>query len=179
MKNVIFVATLILGLNVQAGVYKCVDADGKKTYSSKPCSQEGINKAVKAAKDNEEAKKQEEAEARRRERNSQIRLEEQLIQDRARIENELNQWRKTTTFDLVFNSPWDGSVAQIDRYLESTLKDPDSLDIIACGNVMTNGNEFRVWCKYRARNSFGGYVVEAKSYKITSSGVVYSVSDYY
>lgn len=78
----------------------------------------------------------------------------------------------------VENSPWDGSVRQVERYLKDNLKDPDSLDVISWSNVLPDGDGFKVRCSYRAKNSFGGFVVEEKIFLLNSDGRITGVLDY-
>lgn len=55
----------------------------------------------------------------------------------------------------------DGSVSQIERYLRTNLKDPDSLDFIKWVGPVLTDNAWTVMVTYRAKNSFGGYVIES------------------
>ena len=75
--------------------------------------------------------------------------------------------------ELVENSAWDGSVYQVVEWLKNNLKDPDSLEFIEWSPVeKTVTGDFRVRVKYRAKNSFGGYMVENKIFVLDSSGSV-------
>lgn len=64
------------------------------------------------------------------------------------------------------NSTWDAAVRPVTEYLETHLKDPDSVEYIEWSPVHLYHVEgkpyWRVRAKYRAKNSFGGYVVEEK-----------------
>ena len=63
--------------------------------------------------------------------------------------------------ETVVNSPWNGSVWQVEHYLKKRLKDPDSFQAVEWGVVVpVPGGTYQVRCVYRAKNSFGGYVVE-------------------
>jgi len=66
-----------------------------------------------------------------------------------------------TTNEVVYNSPFDHSVSQVANYIKPRLKDPASFEVIAWGDVI-KGPEgaYQVSCLYRAKNSFGAYVVE-------------------
>lgn len=79
------------------------------------------------------------------------------------------------------SSAWDGSVEPVMRYLRENLKDPKSLDVAEWSPVstITLGGEpyWAVRCKYRAKNSFGGYVIENKVFLIRQNTVV-RVVDY-
>lgn len=78
---------------------------------------------------------------------------------------------------VVSNSGWDGSVHQVERYLKRNLKDPSSLNVIEWGNVVpgTDGG-FMVRVKYRAKNSFGGYVIEHQVFSLDAQGNVTGVA---
>jgi hypothetical protein len=80
----------------------------------------------------------------------------------------------------AFNDPRDSSVIQVKEYLNSTLNDPDSLIIIEWSEVMKNKDgSFLVRCKYRAKNSFGGYVTKNQVFKIDKEGLgIKSVYNY-
>ena len=76
----------------------------------------------------------------------------------------------------VQNSPYDASVHQVKSYLKKTLKDPSSYEKIEWGPVVeSSGNEgykYVVRHKYRAKNSYGGYVVEHQIFYLDSQGNV-------
>ncbi len=78
----------------------------------------------------------------------------------------------------VKNSSWDGSVSQVVRYLKNNLKDPNSYESIEWGNVTRTDNGYVVRHKYRAKNSFGGYVIEHQIFHIDWQGNITSVSSY-
>jgi hypothetical protein len=77
---------------------------------------------------------------------------------------------------VVTNSAWDGSVWQVERYLKrELLKDPDSYQSIEWSQVRkTEGGGYMVRHKFRARNSFGGYVVSSYGFVLDSNGTVVS-----
>ena len=75
---------------------------------------------------------------------------------------------------VVSNNGWDGSVFQVEKYLKTTLKDPESLQIIQWGKVTKDGQSYSVSVEYRAKNSFGGFVVETKKFILDSNGNVVS-----
>ena len=74
------------------------------------------------------------------------------------------------------NSPWDGSVYEVKTFLENHLKDPDSVEYIDWYKPSLkehNGDEYwGVKVKYRAKNSFGGYVVNTQLFLIKDGNVV-------
>ncbi|MEW6595673.1 MAG: zinc ribbon domain-containing protein [Thermodesulfobacteriota bacterium] len=80
--------------------------------------------------------------------------------------------------EVVENSAWDGSVAQVETWLRQNLKDPDSLEFIEWSRVVKGKGGFMVRVKYRAKNSFGGYVVEQKLFTLDTTGAVTGSLDY-
>lgn len=78
-----------------------------------------------------------------------------------------------TPAEIVSNSPWDGSVHQVVSWLQANLKDPKSLDVIEWSRIIKpDSGGFMVRCKYRAKNSFGGYIVEEKLFFLDATGKV-------
>lgn len=75
----------------------------------------------------------------------------------------------------IANSPWDGSVYEVKSYLNKTLKDPKSYEGIEWSNVTEKEGYFFVRHKYRAKNSFGGYVIETCIFKLDDNGSVIAV----
>jgi len=75
---------------------------------------------------------------------------------------------------VVENSPWDNSVSQVKRWLEKNAKDPKSLEYIEWSKVTRDGAGFLVRVKYRAKNSFGGYVIDEKIFVLDGRGEVVS-----
>lgn len=76
---------------------------------------------------------------------------------------------------VVFNSEWDGSVRQVKRYLLNQLKDPDSFEAIDWSPVKQIDRpdaKFMVRCQYRAKNSYGGYVVSNQLFYLDGKGNV-------
>ena len=82
--------------------------------------------------------------------------------------------------EVVYNSEWDGSVRQVEQWFDKNLKDPDSFEAVEWGKVvkLDDGLGFAVRCKYRAKNSFGGYNVEHKLFTLDPKGNIILVADY-
>jgi hypothetical protein len=75
--------------------------------------------------------------------------------------------------EMVINSAWDGSVSQVKTWLKANLKDPKSLECIEWSKVSKQSDGgYMVRVKYRAKNGFGGYVVENKVFFLDSTGTV-------
>jgi hypothetical protein len=90
-----------------------------------------------------------------------------------------NKTSTSTPHEIVYNSSWDGSVSQVKTWLKANLKDPRSLEFVEWSPVSkTNDGGFMVRVKYRAKNSFGGYVVENKVFFLNSVGTVTKSFDY-
>lgn len=62
-------------------------------------------------------------------------------------------------------SVWDGSHSKLQSYIKENLKDPSSFDHIETRYSYVNGT-FIVTMKYRAKNSFGGMIIEEVKAKI-------------
>ena len=80
--------------------------------------------------------------------------------------------------ETVYNSAWDGSVHQVERFLKKTLKDPKSFDAIEWSpvkKVNLSTHKFIVRCKYRAKNSFGGYVITNQLFYLDAKGRIVNV----
>ncbi len=72
----------------------------------------------------------------------------------------------------ITNSAWDGSVPGVERYLQMTLKDPDSYKGIEWSPIAKNCDGYSVRHKYRAKNSFGGYVIDETVFMLNPDGIV-------
>lgn len=74
------------------------------------------------------------------------------------------------------NSSWDGSVSIVKQALQINLKDPDSVEFISWGEpflVKIDGRYYwAVRVNYRARNSFGGMVIEERVALIRNNQVI-------
>lgn len=77
-------------------------------------------------------------------------------------------------------SAFDGSVHHVERFLKNNLKDPKSYEGIEWGNLVEQdmpGYSYTIWHQYRAKNSFGGYVVSKQMFYLDSLGSVVNVED--
>lgn len=77
---------------------------------------------------------------------------------------------------VVSNSSWDASVKQVKEYLKKNAKDASSIEYLEWSSVRRepDGN-FAVRVKYRAKNSFGAFVVENVLVRLDKNGNVLSV----
>lgn len=84
--------------------------------------------------------------------------------------------------EIVTNSSFDASVHQVERFLKDQyLKDPDSYQGIEWSSVQVVDSEptyrYYVRHKFRAKNSFGGYIVENKIFYLNKNGDVVDVKE--
>lgn len=89
-----------------------------------------------------------------------------------RREEELNKR------EYVGNDDYTGSVKQVVTYLKENLKDPRSYESISWSKVMHKDGYYIVRHKYRAKNGFGGYVIENKLFYIDLYGKVYKIQEF-
>lgn len=98
---------------------------------------------------------------------------------KASIEEGMKKARAKTDKKLggmdVQNSSFDGSVRQVEKYLKSNLKDPNSYESIDWSQVKETENGYEVRHKYRAKNSLGGYMIENHIFYIDLKGNVIKV----
>lgn len=84
-----------------------------------------------------------------------------------------------TPREKVFNSPWDGSVQQINDWFKYNLKDPDSLQVISWGEVTKPKDteyKYSVHVHYRSKNGFGGYVIDRAFFLFDANGNIVEVA---
>jgi hypothetical protein len=62
--------------------------------------------------------------------------------------------------------------AVVSVYLKQSLNDPSSLKDLNCGRITAGSSAWEIDCKYRAKNSFGGYVVENRRFLLKGNNVV-------
>lgn len=84
----------------------------------------------------------------------------------------------SVTNKTVYNSSWDGSVRQVEIYLKSNLRDPNSYEGIEWSKVQETSDGYSVRHKYRAKNGFGGYVVANQIFYMDADGNVTNVTDF-
>lgn len=73
------------------------------------------------------------------------------------------------------NSAWDAAVAPVVAFLKANLKDPKSVEYVEWSPVTLMELDQFYWAvrvKYRAKNSFGGYVLEQKLFLMQHGKVV-------
>jgi len=90
--------------------------------------------------------------------------------------------RRLSKKEVVYNSAWDGSVYQVERYLKKNLADPKSFDAIEWSKVVVFNDDiirtanlkhkYAVRCKFRNKNMFGGYVINNVLFFLDAQGNV-------
>ena len=83
-----------------------------------------------------------------------------------------------TEQEAVTNSPIDGSVRSVEKYIKDNLKDPDSYTSVKWSEVQKEGNGYVVAVEYKANNSFGAAVTNKEVYHLDNEGNVKSVDEY-
>lgn len=79
---------------------------------------------------------------------------------------------------LKGNFHWDGSITQVKDWLGENLEHPGSVEYIEWSPVTENAGNYIVRVKYRAKDSFGDYVVSNQVFTLDKDGTVTNVRDY-
>jgi len=69
-------------------------------------------------------------------------------------------------------SSWDGVPYAAERYIKSIAKDPDSVEFDGCNKIRFSDDGWVTSCKVRAKNSFGGYVLNVYKFTINHNRVI-------
>lgn len=81
----------------------------------------------------------------------------QLAAD-AKAEEELNK-QEEAAGKKPRRNPWNGNIYEVTEYMDRTLLDPESFEAIEWSPVIFSKDCWSVRCKYRAKNTLGGYVI--------------------
>ena len=74
--------------------------------------------------------------------------------------------------DTTYHPGMGPRAVRVEVYLKTHVKDPDSLQIIEWGQeVELSSGHYAIWCKWRAKNSFGGYTVEDRNFLLEGDKV--------
>ena len=114
------------------------------------------------------------------EREKTRRAKEEQARKSAQRKREREAAEKAAQEVKVENSAFDGAVPQVVDYLKQTLRDFNSAQWIEWSPVeKVSGKpyKFRVRCKYRAENGFGGKTIANQIFLIDSNGQVINVID--
>ncbi|WP_233595278.1 MULTISPECIES: hypothetical protein [Corallococcus] len=70
------------------------------------------------------------------------------------------------------NSPWDGSVPEVERYLKKVMNDPDSYEHVSSSAPVARDAFWIVKSSFRGKNAFGGKVLNTRYFFIQQGQVV-------
>jgi len=95
-------------------------------------------------------------------------------QERKVQEAEMVRQKRIARFgEPPVNSAWDGSVRCVKEYLKEIARDPDTVKFEKWGKVSYNEQDgWLVWCQFRGKNAFGGYVRDINWFVIRHGRVV-------
>ena len=63
-------------------------------------------------------------------------------------------------------------ISVVKQYLSKSLKDPHSIEYISWSKPVFKNGSWIVRVRYRAKNSFGGYVVESRIFHVKDSLII-------
>jgi hypothetical protein len=144
----------------EIAVERCI-----KTHGSENCQEDGsITDSYKLVLEQQQKQKEEQ------ERIAQERkIEQERKMEEMRIAQEEFNKKEERRKGFHCLSPWNGSHRQTVELIKKNLKDPKSFEHIETRiTPVENGNHV-VFTKYRAKNSFGGYVVETQPSAISNA----------
>jgi hypothetical protein len=78
---------------------------------------------------------------------------------------------------VVFNSPWNQSVEQVERYLKRHAHNADSIEVMEWGKVARVGQGYQVRCTFRSRNVLGKVATASKVFVLDKNGEVTDILD--
>lgn len=84
--------------------------------------------------------------------------------------------KSSPSFTKVSQSNWDGSVAPVKRWIKRHAKDPESIEFIEWSKLKPTIKGYEVTVKYRAKNSFGAYVIDRQTFLLDNAGNVLNVT---
>ena len=165
-----------------AGINTCKAPDGTRYFTDEPCpSGYALSETRKTDRERTEERREawraQKESVRKQAAADESERQRKLIEKSIKMEQELKSWHEYRDSNRALALSGKG-IRAVDNYLNEVLKDPDSLQIIDCSPVMTNGVLYKARCKYRAKNSFGGYVVSNQVFHMYVNGEVEKVTDY-
>lgn len=176
MNKRVFISALFLASTAaSAQAYRCIE-NGKPIFSDRPCASIQVKKTEKQQEEKTAAQLQAEFEAEQADIKEGERLKAKTEADKKK---KLEDAQRSCQAEknkpaVVANSGWDGSVQQVKRFLDKTLRDPASFEAIEWGSVRRTCDGYFVLVKYRARNGFGGMVISTKAFTLDTNGLVVS-----
>ena len=78
---------------------------------------------------------------------------------------------------VVFNSPWNQSVEQVERYLKRHTHNADSIEVLEWGKVARVDQGYQVRCTFKSRNVLGNVATQSKVFVLDKNGEVSDIRD--
>ena len=143
------IALLLPAFTANAEMFKCVDPDGNVSFQGEPCP------------DNQVTEWKRETEQQKKERVQQ--------ESTSAKQAEAESWMEA-------NLPEAAEQAVLE-YLNTSLKDPDSLKDFEIVETVKNDTGYRSHIRYRATNSYGAYGLDEKIAEFDASGEIIDFRD--
>lgn len=152
MRTLLLLLTLFVTLPASAREYQCI-MDNRIVWQDTPCKGDphgGMNTVGE--------------EMERRRKTKEAATAQTAAKQRACEENFVGKASLAVAYD--------GAIPGVERYIKRSLKDPDSMQIIEWGRPAKDCAGYTTTVKFRAKNSYGGYVVETHIVTLDPSGAV-------
>lgn len=171
MKGIIYTCFLLLAPSVHAQMYKCSDASGNVSYQGQPCDAEQTMEWQRETDKQRAIRERQEAIAAKENKARASNAEPSFAQKEAQLRSkeELARWSAA--------EPTDEMLQSLDTYLHTHLKDPDSLKDLEWVETVTSGFTYKSHIRFRAANSFGGYVLNEKLIRFNDASEVVEFVD--
>lgn len=138
----LLIALLLPAFTANAEMFKCLDPDGNVSFQGEPCP------------DNQVTEWQRETEQQKKER-----VQQESISAK---QDEAESWMEA---DLP-----EAAEQAVLEYLNTSLKDPDSLKDFEIVETVRNDTGYRSHIRYRATNSYGAYGLDEKIAEFDAGG---------
>ncbi|HAO25506.1 MULTISPECIES: DUF4124 domain-containing protein [unclassified Methylophaga] len=171
MKGIFYTCLLLLAPSVQAQMYKCTDAAGNVSFQGLPCDAEQITEWQRETDKQRAERERQEANAAKENKTRSSNAEPSFAQkeDQLKTKEELARWSTA--------EPTDEMIQSLNGYLRTNLKDPDSLKDLEWVETVTSGFTYKSHIRFRAANSFGGYVLNEKLVRFNDAGKILEFVD--
>lgn len=172
MKGIIYTCLLLLAPSVQAQMYKCSDAAGNVSYQGQPCDAEQTTEWQRETDQQRAIRERQEAIAAKENETSSSKADHSFTQKEAQLRSkeELARWSAA--------EPTDEMLQSLDVYLQNNLKDPDSLKDLEWIETVTSGLTYKSHIRFRAANSYGGFVINEKLVRFNDAGEIVEFDDH-
>lgn len=173
----VFILMLFFSFPAGAETYKCIE-DGKTLLTDAPCQNKGRPQARKTEdKTAAQLQAEFEKEVADKKAKEKQRLEEEtqkILDNEKQFLAEAACQRMKKQPGVVYNSPFNGSVEQVESYIKTRLRDPVSFQAAHWESVSRRcDGSYIVSVTYRARNGFGGMNVVKQLFELDENGVIF------